>query len=288
MNTNVPYQNCPTAAPVVTQRVTVVRPNSSFDCSSMIYTITKVVAVIILSGFGSVLLITGFTLYSADDFFETSSTVMLVFGAGLICIAVIICVKGKDCCGNNPGRVIQSNTAPAQVVTQPIQGTVQYPGTTGYVAVTSQTYSPGVGGQVAAPATYPAQAGGFAANYTYSPGDGKGPLPGHPPSAAGAYPPGAYSPAVYPPGQNQGDAYLPGQHPPGLYSPAVYQPGAPPAGGYPPGAPPAGPYQPGAPPAGAYPPSNTSAPPAAPNLNAPEYQPPPPFAPSEKPPPYSY
>ncbi|XP_037786927.1 galectin-3-like [Penaeus monodon] len=283
MNTNVPYQNCPTAAPVVTQRVTVVRPNSSFDCSGMIYTITKVIAVIILSGFGGGLLIVGISLYSADDIFQTSSIIMIVFGVGLITIAIVICAKGKDCCGNNPGRVIQSNNASTQVVTQPIPVTVQYPGTTGYVAVTSQTYSPGVAVQAAAPATFPTPAGGFSANYAYTPADGKGHLPAHPASTAGAYPPGAY-----PSGQNQGDAYPPGQHPPGLYSPGVYPPGASPAGAYQPGAPPAGPYQPGAPPAGPYHPSNTSAPPAVPNLTAPEYQPPPPFAPSEKPPPYSY
>ncbi|XP_063590031.1 proline-rich protein 2-like isoform X2 [Penaeus indicus] len=274
MNTN--------AAPVVAQSVTVVRPNSSFDCSNMIYTITKVAAVIIISGFGGVLLLLGVVLYSADDFFQTNSIIMIVFGMGLITIAIIICAKGKPCRGNSSGRIIQRNNATPQVVTQHLPATVQYP-TTGYVAVTSQTYSPGVAGQAAAPSAFPAPAGGFSANYTYTSGDGKGPLPAYPASTAGTYPHGAY-----PLGQNQGDAYPPGQHPPGLYSPGVYQPGAPPAGPYQPGAPPAGPYQPGAPPAGPYPPSNTSAPPAVPNLTAPEYQPPPPFAPTEKPPPYSY
>ncbi|XP_042855461.1 basic proline-rich protein-like isoform X2 [Penaeus japonicus] len=278
------YQNCPTAAPVVAQSVTVVRPNRSFDCSGVIYTITKVVAVIIISCFGGVLLITGISLYSADDFFETGSIITMAFGVGLISIAIFICIKSKNC-SNSPGRVIQSSGAPAHVVAQPVPGAVQYPGqpvgalTPGYVAVTSHTYTPMVAGQGATTA--------------YTPAGGKGPLPAYPGSAAGAYPTGPYPP---------GDAYPPGQHPPGLYSPGVptagayqpgppagaYQPGAPPAGAYQPEAPPA--YQPGASPAGAYQPGASPAgayQPGAP-LNAPEYQPPPPFAPTEKPPPYSY
>lgn len=56
----------------------------------------QVIAVIILSGFGGGLLIVGISLYSADDIFQTSSIIMIVFGGEDLQKCCWVCYKLFD------------------------------------------------------------------------------------------------------------------------------------------------------------------------------------------------